>query len=358
MFQKKKIIRFRLYIFFLLFVLFFIKFSTTSTHANAYKIIDIEISESYDLNFNKQNIIDSAFKIAFRELIAKITISEDKKNLNSTNLKLIKSLVNYFTIVDEKFIENKYYAKFDVDFNKKQVLNFLERENIFPSIPIEKNLLLIPILVDIEKEQMLLFSENPYYLNWNEKNEKHYLLKYILPNEDLEDINIIKKNINNIEYYNFNEIITKYDIKDYIIIIFFKNKSNLKILSKVNLNNNFLISNTVFTDVNYDEQKSLENVIKKLKTNYENQWKKINQINTSIRLPLTLLLNSKNYELVEKFEKYIEKLDLVPNYYIDNFSSEITIYKIIYNSTPDKFIQEIENKGFKLDTSYKIWRVQ
>jgi len=358
MFQKKKIIRFRLYIFFLLFVLFFIKFSTTSVYANTYKIIDLEISESYDLNFNKQNIIDSAFQMAFKELIAKITISEDKKNLNSTNLKLIKSLVDSFTIVDEKFIENKYFAKFDVDFNKKQVLNFLERENIFSSIPKEKNLLLIPILVDIEKKQMLLFSENPYYLNWNEKNEKHYLLKYILPNEDLEDINIIKKNINNIEYYNFNEIITKYDIKDYIIIIFFKNKSNLKILSKVNLNNNFLISNTAFSDVNYDEQKSLENVIKILKTNYENQWKKINQINTSIRLPLTLSLNSKNYELIIKFEKHLAKLDLVSNYYIDNFSSEITIYKIIYNSTPDKFIQEIENEGLKLDTSYKIWRVQ
>jgi len=358
MFKKKKIIQFRLYIFFLLFVLFFIKFSTTSTYANTYKIIDIEISESYDLNFNKQNIIDSAFKIAFKELIEKITISEDKKNLNNTNLKLIKNLVDSFTIVDEKFIENKYFAKFDVNFNKKQVLNFLERENIFPSIPKEKNLLLIPILVDIEKKQMLLFSENPYYLNWNEKNEKHYLLKYILPNEDLEDINIIKKNINNIEYYNFNEIITKYDIKDYIIIIFFKNKSNLKILSKVNLNNNFLISNTAFSDVNYDEQKSLENVIKILKTNYENQWKKINQINTSIRLPLTLSLNSKNYELIIKFEKHLAKLDLVSNYYIDNFSSEITIYKIIYNSTPDKFIQEIENEGLKLDTSYKIWRVQ
>jgi len=325
---------------------------------NTYKIIDIEISEPYDLNFNKQNIIDSAFKIAFKELIAKITISEDKKNLNSTNIKIIESLVDSFTIVDEKFIENKYFAKFDVDFNKKQVLNFLERENIFSSIPKEKNLLLIPILVDIEKKQMLLFSENPYYLNWNEKNEKHYLLKYILPNEDLEDINIIKKNINNIEYYNFNEIITKYDIKDYIIIIFFKNKSNLKILSKVNLNNNFLISNTAFSDVNYDEQKSLENVIKILKTNYENQWKKINQINTSIRLPLTLSLNSKNYELITKFEKHLAKLDLVSNYYIDNFSSEMTIYKIIYNSTPDKFIQEIENEGLKLDTSYKIWRVQ
>ena len=123
MFQKKKITRFRLYIFFLLFVLFFIKFSTTSVYANTYKIIDLEISESYDLNFNKQNVIDSAFQMAFKELIAKITISEDKKNLNSTNLKLIKSLVDSFTIVDEKFIENKYFAKFDVDFNKKKVFD-------------------------------------------------------------------------------------------------------------------------------------------------------------------------------------------------------------------------------------------
>jgi hypothetical protein len=51
----------------------------------------------------------------------------------------------------------------------------------------------MPILIDIEKKQIKLFSENPFYLNWNNKNEKHYLLKYILPNEDLEDINILKK---------------------------------------------------------------------------------------------------------------------------------------------------------------------
>ena len=67
---------------------------------------------------------------------------------------------------------------------------------------------------------------------------KHYLLKYIVPNEDIEDINFLKKNINNIEDYNFNEIISKYDLNDYIIIILFKNNKNLKILSKLNFNNN------------------------------------------------------------------------------------------------------------------------
>ncbi len=73
---------------------------------------------------------------------------------------------------------------------------------------------------------------------------------------------------------------------------------------------------------------------------------------------LTLSLNSQNYDLIKKFETELSNLDLVSNYYIDNFSSQMTIYKIIYNGTPDKFIQEIENNGFKLDTSFRIWRIQ
>ena len=42
----------RFYISFLFFLIFFIKFSTTIVSANTYKIVDIEISEPYELNFN------------------------------------------------------------------------------------------------------------------------------------------------------------------------------------------------------------------------------------------------------------------------------------------------------------------
>ncbi len=216
----------------------------------------------------------------------------------------------------------------------------------------------MPVLIDLQKNQLFLFSENPFYLNWNNNNEKHYLLKYIIPNEDIEDINFLRKNINNIEDYDFNEIISKYALNDYIIIILFKNNKNLKILSKLNLNNDQIIFNDFFSEVNFDEKESLEKVIKELKTNYENQWKKINQINTSIKLTLTFSLDSKNIKLIEKFEKEISNLDLVFHHYIDYFSNENTIYKIIYNSTPKKFIQEIEKKGMNIDNSSKIWIVQ
>ena len=46
--------------------------------------------------------------------------------------------------------------------------------------------------------------------------------------------------------YNFNEIISKYDLNDYIILIIFKNKSDLRVLSRINLNNNLILLNKTF----------------------------------------------------------------------------------------------------------------
>ena len=354
--KKKNYLRF--YISFLFYIIFFIKFSTTLVLANTYKITDIEISEPYELNFNKEKLIDTAFETAFKELMLKINISFNIKRTEYINLKIIKGLINSFSIVDEKFIDNKYIAKFEVDFDKKQVQELLERNHIFPSIPLEKNIFIIPILIDGEKNQVSLFSENPFYTNWNSFNESYFLLKYILPNEDLDDLNLIKKYLNNIEEYDFYEIISKYDLEDYIIVIFFNNKGKLRALSKININDNLIVSNKTFNEIKNNDDSSLFNLINKLKVYYEDEWKKINIINTSIKLPVTLSLDSKNYKLIKKFEKKLSNLDLVSNFYIDYFSSEETIYKIIYNSSPDKFASEFDIENFKINTSYKIWRIE
>ncbi len=344
-----------IYILFFLFVIIFIKFSTVSAKANTYKIVDLEISKPYDNNFNKEKVINKAFKKAFEELILKITTIENKEIKKISNLKNIYSLVESFSIVDEKFIENKYVAKFDVEFNKKQLFNYLGKKNIFPSIAKEKDLLLIPILINSKKNQILLFSENTFYVNWNKNSERHFLLNYILPNEDIEDINLIKKNIYNIEDYNFKEIVSKYEINDYIILILFQNENNFNALIKSNLNNKLIISNKKFI---WNENQTAENIIKDLKLDLENQWKKLNIINVSIKLPITLSINSKKYSLIKLLEKKLYDLDLVSNYYIDSISNERIIYKIIYNSTPDKFINEFSNSNIKLNTTTSIWRIE
>ena len=162
-----------IYIFFLFFLIFFIKFSTTNVNANTYKVLDLEISKTYDNDFNKEVVIDMAFKKAFEQIILRITTLDKEKVGKLTNIKTIYSLIESFSIVDEKFIDNKYVSKFEVEFSKKELFKYLEKKNIFPSIPKEKTLLLIPILINNEKKQIILFSENPFYNNWN-KSKKHY----------------------------------------------------------------------------------------------------------------------------------------------------------------------------------------
>jgi len=127
----KKQNRSSFYILFLFFLIFFIKFSTTNVFAKIYKITDIEISEPYDLNFSKEKVIEIAFKKAFEELMLTLTTSENSHLSKTKNLKLIKTLIESFSIVDEKFIDNKYIAKFEVNFSKKEVLNFFEKKKYF-----------------------------------------------------------------------------------------------------------------------------------------------------------------------------------------------------------------------------------
>jgi len=354
-FKKKYKFNISFYILFLFFIIFFIKFSTVKVNANTYKVIDLEISKIYDNNFDKEKVIDIAFKKAFEELILRITTSNVEDVNKLTSLKTIYSLVESFSIVDEKFIDNKYVSKFEVEFSKKELFKYLEKKNIFPSIPKEKTLLLIPILINNESKQILLFSENPFYDNWNKSKKKHYLLNYILPNEDIEDINLIKKNINNIEEYNFNEIVTKYEIDNYIILILFQKNNSFNALMKSNLNNKIIISNKKFE---WNESQSIENIINNLKLEFENQWKKLNIINVSIKLPITLSVNAKSYKLIKKLETKLYKLDLVSSFYIDSINSNKLIYKIIYNSTPDKFINEFSNENIELNTNESIWRIE
>ena len=346
------------YIFFLCFIIIFIQFSTAVHSNEVYKIDEIEISEKFEQNFNKNKIINKAFVFAFNELISKITLSTDSDKLNKIKISEIKNLVESFAVTDEKFINNLYVANFEVEFNKKSIISLLEKNNIFPSIPTKKDMLIMPVYIKNNQYKAALYSENNFYLQWNEKNEKHNLISYILPNEDIEDIRLIIENIDEIENYNFEQIIEKYNLNDFIIVVFYENELELNVLSKVYFNKSHKILNYKFNNFNIDNLNSVNNVIKKLKNSYEDEWKKLNQINSSINLTLTLSLDSKNHKLINNFEKKLSNLDLVAKYNINKFSNEKIIYKIVYNNSPNKFIEEITSSGFNIDTSSAIWKIK
>ena len=164
--------------------------------------------------------------------------------------------------------------------------------------------------------------------------------------------------MNSIEAYDFINLIKKYDLKDYIILIIYKNKNNVKILSKINLNNSLKIYNQKYSNINLTNEKNFNMILDNLKNLYEDEWKKNNEINTSIKLPLTISIKSSNYKKIIYLEEVLASIDLISSFFILNFDNIHTQYKIIYNGSPKTFLNDMNNRSFDLKMENNVWTVK
>ena len=345
----------KLYIYFLFLALLNIFFSTDFVRAKTFSINDIEISTPFEINFNKNNIIDKGFILAFDELILSIVQTKDQKKLQKTSPRIIKGMIETFSINEEKFIDEIYYLNLNVSFNKKKIFALLEKKNIFPSLPLKKDIFFIPIIIDENKDEILMFSENYIFNNWNLDKKKYHLLNYILPTEDLEDFNLVKSKLKNLENYDFQQIINKYNLKDYIVMIIFKNNNEIRVINKINFNMTMDLKNLKFKSLNFNSDNDIKEFIENFKTLYENYWKTKNEINTSVKLPLIVSVENKENSKISEFEKILTNIDLIYDFYILKFNNKNNIYKIIFNGSPGKFLKIMNKNNYEFDTQNQIW---
>ena len=345
----------RLYIHFYFLALLNIFFSTDITHAKTFSVSDIDISTPFEINFNKNDIIDDGFTLAFDQLILSIVQTKDQEKLKNTSLNIIKGMIETFSINEERFINEVYYLSLNVSFSKKKIFNLLESKNIFPSTPIKKSIFFIPIILDENKDEIFMFSENNLFNKWNSNTKQSHLLKYVLPTEDLEDFNLIKQNSKNLENFDFQKIIKKYNLDDYIITIVFKNNEEVRILNKISFNGEENLKNIRFKDLSLNNEIEIEKFTNKLKDIFENYWKSKNEINTSVKLSLTISIDNSDNLKISNFEEILNKIDLIYDFYIFKFDNKNNFYKIIFNGSPDYFLKIMENENYQFNTQNQIW---
>ena len=95
-----------------------------------------------------------------------------------------------------------------------------------------------------------------------------------------------------------------------------------------------------------------------LKTLYENYWKSKNEINTSVKIPLTVSINNNNNIKILAFEEILNNTDLVYDFYIYKFNNKDSFYKIIFNGSPDQFLTIMKNKNYEFDIKNQIWVIK
>ena len=132
----------------------------------------------------------------------------------------------------------------------------------------------------------------------------------------------------------------------------------MRILTKIYNDKNEIIKNKSFKNVNIDNEKDLNFLIENLKDLFEDNWKKLNEINTSIKVPITIKV--KNDDLIESnnFELFLNEIDLVSDYSIQKFNREFIFYEVLFNGTVQNFINIMKNNKYSLNTQKKVWIIE
>ena len=339
-------------------MLILLEFSTNNALSKNYIIKNIIVERNYNLNFDKQEVFDKGFINSFEKLFFKLVTKKDQSKINEIKLEDIKNMIENFSVKNEQFIQNKYICDFEVEFNKKKVINFLNNLQIMPSVPEITEVLIIPILINVNKNELFYYDQNPFYNNWRIHTKKYSLLNYNLPNQDLEDFQVIKKNILNIENYNFKEIFSKYNFNNKIILIIYDYSNSLRMYSKVYFDEQIYILNKSYLIDRENLDKRLNGIINEIKDVYEDTWKSTNKINTSITTPIKIKISSKNYNLSKKLENLLINLDLVDNYSIHQINNNMITYKIIYNNSPEKLLKFLKVNNLNTEIKDNFWIIK
>ena len=166
---------------------------------------------------------------------------------------------------------------------------------------------------------------------------------------------MLKKKYEFIENYDFKEIISKYNLEDSIIALIFKNERDVRILSKININDDMILKNQSFTNMDLNNSLQIESMTNNLKIIYEDYWKKLNQINTSIKLPINIRVKSSDNKKILNFENILYNDDLIYDFSIIKFDKDFVYYQVIFNGTPNNFLKSMNENKLDFNTQNLIW---
>ena len=118
--------------------------------------------------------------------------------------------------------------------------------------------------------------------------------------------------------------------------------TELTILSKIQLNQSSKVDSKKFENINLYKEKDLNLILVNLKTTYENYWKNINQINTSIKLPLTISINATQHKKIQILENSLNELDLVSNFEILKLNNKIFTLRLFIMDHPISLLVKLK----------------
>ncbi len=341
------------YKFIIYILVIFLKTGNVLSLENIFNVNNIEITKKS--NYSNDDLINKAIKKGYRELLEKILLKKDIKNLSGLEFSKIKELVSYYQIADTQN-HAKDKANFNIFFDKDKLHTLFSNKNISYSEISDKELYLLPVIQ--KKSQVYIYNNNYYYNNWN-KIYQSELIEFILPIENIEVIQNITANKENLYGIDLKNLFKEYENKNLALVLIEDTNSdedkiflrtrvlNKKIDKTIDVKNNFKSS------VKFNEE-----IIKQISEELINIIKSQNliDIRTPSFLNAKLKINNNN-NLVE-LKNRLRNIDTVNGIFVQEFNNKYVLLKLRYLGKLDKIISQLKDQNIMLKLIDDQWNLR
>ena len=339
----------------LIIIVFFLKTGNVFSTNNLFDVDNIIISN--ENNKNKEELLEYAFKKGFEKLIKKILLSENIDNILKTEVSVIKKFIESYQIIENTNLSNTDEIIVNISFDRKKLNRFFYEKNLSYADISRTKLIIYPVL--IKDNQFYLFSDNYFYKNWNlnAKIENDFI-EFILPIENLEDIDVFRRNQDNLESLNIEKILLNYDLDNYIFAIIEINKKDAKIYIKGLVSENNIIKNLKFNNLSNENKSIQDTVIAKLKKEIYEIWKRQNLIDVRTPSFLNIILDINNKTDFLKLRDILKKIDVIESYSVLELNKSYVKINIKYFGKINKLKKKLKEKNIKVSISNNQWKLR
>ena len=355
--SKNLITRLREYIFVILVVTIFslISFSKSFSEENVFIIDNVKVQGAIDVNFSRDKYINKAFLVSFEILMFRILLSKDLTKISNIKLDKIRNLIDSFQILEETYQKNEYKATFKIFYNDNKIKKLLIKKNISFSQPQNISAVFFPVL--FVNDELQNFDENYFYNQWINVEIKNEPINFILPLEDLDDISKIKGMKSRIEEFNVGDLVNKYNVKNYVFALLDHRNKQLNIYLKTNFDDNEMSKNISYKLSNIKDESKLHFILKDLKIQITDIWKKANIVNLLMPLSIRIKFQHINFLDLDKLENTFDKISIIDNYALEEFNINHAFFKIYYFGNPKRLRTELLKFGYQLIDEQGHWEL-
>ena len=190
--------------------------------------------------------------------------------------------------------------------------------------------------------------------DWND-NEDFEGINFILPIENVEDINYIKNNLPILEEIDLSRLVDNYEIKNSTILILRYDNKDLNVFLKTNFRGKKKVKRINLQVQDLAKKEVRENIIINLKSNINDIWKEQNLVDISTPSYLTVNARLKGPgSLINIIEK-IKEISLIDYYFVEELDKDSAKIKLKYFGKIKNLQNSFQDNGFEFKVIHNEW---